>query len=377
MKGAPRTETTDLSYEAFVFSQRKDGATLVLFHAPASEVLSWSQVGVLRPDEQGHQREKRETKVQAIKKFLQADKCNLIPTAVVLAFAPGAARYAPASGATSGRLIVKASPNSANIVDGQHRLFGLSEFNSEAQVAVVAFLDANEVEKAFQFLVINNKSTRVAAPHAKAILANMKDTPLIGRLRGARLAFDMDGIRDVDLLNTDPDSPFHNLIDWSITHETTRLVQASAIESSLSYLGSLSVPELEDRDSRRTVFMTIWKATRRTWPSHWDGNSRLISKVGVICLTRFVIDTISTWADSDRLEIDILDTEQIDALTREILNHMDPSFWTSPWSTKAPGGFDTNQGRERIVKALTQLYRNGRRGLDWADGIEIIDSTGA
>jgi hypothetical protein len=201
----------------------------------------------------------------------------------------------------------------------------------------------------------------------------MKGTRLADRLRGARLAFDAEGIRDVDILNTDKDSPFFSLVDWSITDESSRTVQATALEVSLAHLGNLSVPELDDRDVRRSVFATIWKAVKKTWPELWTQESRLLSKVGVVCLTRFAIDTITKWADSDQLQIDLLDLDQIDGLTRDILKYMDSRFWTQPWAATASGGFDTNQGRERVVKALTQLYRNGKRGEEWSTDIEIIE----
>jgi DGQHR domain-containing protein len=366
-----------LQYDAFEFTQRNVAQSgLVIFHASVKDVLSWSTVGVLGPDSMGHQREKREAKVRAISKFLRADRRNIIPTAVVLAFTKGAAKFtrSPDHEASGfGVLSIVRKPESANIVGGQHRVYGMEEYNSETHVAIVGLLDADDLEKAFQFLVINNKSTKVPATHAKALLAKMKNTKLSERLRGARLAFDAEGIRDVDILNTDTESPFYNCIDWSTTEEDSRMVQATAIEASLSHLGNLSVPELDDRDVRRSVFSTIWKTVKTAWPDLWGNGSRLISKVGIVCLTRFIIDTITKWADSDELEIDILDPDQVEKQTIKILKYMDKRFWTQPWATTASGGFDTNQGRERVLKALTQLYRNGKREVEWSSDIEIIE----
>jgi hypothetical protein len=99
----------------------------------------------------------------------------------------------------------------------------------------------------------------------------------------------------------------------------------------------------------------------------------LVSKVGIFCLTRFIADRISQWADSDDLEIEITDLDQIKGLTEKILSHMDAKFWTTPWAERASGGYDTNQGRDRVITALTQLYRNGRREIAWYTDIDIID----
>jgi hypothetical protein len=201
----------------------------------------------------------------------------------------------------------------------------------------------------------------------------MATTRLAERLKGARLAFDVQGIRDVDLVNSEQDSPFYQTIDWSTTPAATRMVQATSIEMSLDYLDGLGIPEYADRDTRRSVFLTIWRAIRDHWEVLWVPGSRLVSKVGIVCLTRFVADLITRWADSDELDIEVTDLEQIHEQTTKIVGYMDPRFWSAPWAEKAQGGFDTNQGRERVLGALTHLYRNGRRGVEWYSEIEIIE----
>jgi DGQHR domain-containing protein len=368
---------TNYRYGSFRFSQtiKKKSSALVVFYAPVGEVLSWAEVGVLTSTTSGHQRERRDAKVKAIGRFLLANERNMIPTAVIVAFTRGAVAFRPLGGALDGlgELQIKGTRSSANIVDGQHRLYGMEQHDAGAKVAIVGLLDADDVEKAFHFLVINNKSTKVPTTHVKAVLASMQETALIDRLRGAGIAFDADGIRDVDVINTDKDSPFYHSVAWSTTPQASRLVQATALEASLAYLGNLSVPELEDRDVRRSFFLAMWKAIKETWGTLWTENSRLISKVGVVCLTRFLSDRITTWADNDRIEINILDLEQIATQTREIIAVMDTRFWTHAWAERASGGFDTNQGRDRVVAALTRLYRNGKRNLPWNEDIDIIE----
>ena len=116
---------------------------------------------------------------------------------------------------------------------------------------------------------------------------------------------------------------------------------------------------------------------KEEWPKLWVKDSRLISKIGVICLTRFIADLITNWADSDELNIEVTDLEQIEDQTRKIIKYIDPKFWTTPWAEKAQGGFDTNQGRDRVMAAITQLYRNGRRDNPWYTDIDIIDRSSA
>jgi DGQHR domain-containing protein len=330
----------------------------------------------------GPQRERKDARVLAISNFLAADSRNTIPTAIILAFTKGGATFKPVVGpresAGAGHLAIKESSGFvAEIVDGQHRLYGMNAFNPNTEAAVVSLLDADPVEKAFQFLVINNKSSRVPATHTKALLARMKSTALVDRLKGARLAFDAEGIKDVDLINNDRESPFYHTIDWATTPGTKRMVQATAIELSLDYIEGLGVPEFQDRDIRRSVFLSIWRVIRDNWSALWKPQSRLVSKVAVICLTRFICDRITNWADSDDLDIEITNLEQIEQLTKKLISKMDARFWTTPWAEKAQGGFDTNQGRDRVLTAITQLYRNGRRDIEWYTDIDIIERSAA
>ena len=365
---------TKADFPAFKFRQRGDAAPeVVVFCASVGMICKFAVVEELTPTTRGPQREQKEARVVAIKKFLDADPKNTIPTAIILAFAPGKATFKATAGGTLS--VDWGNGAAATIVDGQHRLFGIASYDSSMQVAVVGLLDADQVERAFQFLVINNKSSKVPATHTKALLAKMKATPLAKRLKGARLSFDAEGIKDVDLVNSDPESPFYNSVDWTTTPKAQRLVQATGIELCLSYLSGLQLAEFEDRDIRRSVFLTIWKTVRSTWPKLWKKDSRLVSKVGMFCLTRFVVDRISQWADNDELDIEVTDLAEIEAQTKRILGYMDQRFWTAPWADKASGGFDTNQGRERVLNALTQLYRNGRKDLDWYTDIDIVDPT--
>lgn len=370
-----------ISYDAYVFEQRgNDGPRCVIFSAPVREVLQWANVETLGHKTSGHQREKKEARVEAIAKFLKSDASNTIPSAVIVAFSSGSTSFALNDGKSEGacgNLEVSLKQGSGSIVDGQHRIFGINEFDPNMQVPIVGILDADPVERAFQFLVINNKSSRVPATHTKALLAEMKGTKLAERLKGARVAFDAEGINDIDLVNTDPESPFFETIDWTKTPSEKRLVPATAVELSLDYLGGLGLSEFDDRDVRRSVFLTIWKIIREEYSDYWEKDSRLVSKVGIICLTRFIVDRITNWADSDDLEIEITDLDVIETYTKKIIKHMDPGFWTTPWAEKAHGGFDTHQGRDRVLAAITQLYRNGRRGLPWYTDIDIIERSAA
>ena len=61
-------------YRGFAFRQRPDGPKLVVFRAPVKEIVLWAQVEQLGPKRTGPQRERKEARVEAIAKFLTADR---------------------------------------------------------------------------------------------------------------------------------------------------------------------------------------------------------------------------------------------------------------------------------------------------------------
>jgi DGQHR domain-containing protein len=378
--GQPAKLPGPFKYESFVFDQRpKHSPTLAIFHAPVRQVLSWADIDALSYKNVGPQRERKKARVTQIKRFLATE--NVIPTAIIVGFNKGMTEFTPTAGSIAGCGTLEITLDgddsfAATVVDGQHRLYGIDEYSHDAKVPIVGLLDADELEKAFQFLVINNKASKVPPAHAKALLAKMNEKALADRLRTARVSLDVAGARDVDLVNSDDESPFFESIDWPATKKENRLVQPTAIELSLEYIKNLGVSEFDDRDVRRSLFLAIWKVIKAKWPSLWKRNSRLLSKVGIYCLTRFVIDMITNWADNDELNIELTELDEIKKHTNKILRYMDPGFWTTPWAASAQGGFDTNQGRQRVVDALTQMYRNVRREEDWSTDIDILEKPG-
>jgi hypothetical protein len=76
------------TYPAIFTRQRGssgDAVTLATFTAPVGEVLKWAAVDRLRVDGEGHQRLRNVAKVRAIRRFLELDPRNTIPTAVTVA----------------------------------------------------------------------------------------------------------------------------------------------------------------------------------------------------------------------------------------------------------------------------------------------------
>src|SRR5262245_23548167 len=73
-------------YECLVTIQRPQGGapSFCLFHAPAGEILEWADIKRLEEEAGAPQRRTSPAKVKAIRRFLEKDQRNTIPTSVVL-----------------------------------------------------------------------------------------------------------------------------------------------------------------------------------------------------------------------------------------------------------------------------------------------------
>jgi DGQHR domain-containing protein len=365
-------------YDCLLSKQRTsaDAPSFCIFHAPAGEILDWADIRRLNPDDPGApQRQTSRAKVRAIKKFLDGDQRNTIPTSVVLTIDLGLEQIerlqidGTHSFGTIKIEFADGAPKPGLVIDGQHRLYGMKEFGPDTEVNVVAILAANDMEKAFQFLVINNKASKVSMDHIRALSLHYEEEALNTRLETARLTLDPN-VGYVGLVNNADDSPFYGQVDWPATPEANRLIVPASIEAAIGLIKDQKVRDFDNsNDVLLEFFYTIWRHIKQRWPTLWNGTSHLLDKVGVICMTKYMTDALVGSYDLGRL--DISDPEDVGRLVDEVLAYQEPSFWTVPW---IPSSYDTKAGRALIVSSLVQIARNLRAGEAWHEGLEIIDA---
>jgi len=157
----------------------KRRAILCIFHAPVAEILAWSDIRRLEDEPGAPQRRMSPAKVKAIRRFLEQDKRNTIPTSVILTLDLPEGSVERIEGYESFAIltveVLEGQQKPGLIIDGQHRLLGMNDFSPTTNVNVVAILGANDVEKAFQFLVINNKASKVSLDHIRALALHYED----------------------------------------------------------------------------------------------------------------------------------------------------------------------------------------------------------
>ncbi|MBK9170704.1 MAG: DGQHR domain-containing protein, partial [Bryobacterales bacterium] len=317
-------------YECLLVRQRDDAAapTFVAFHAPASEVLAWSAIRRLEEEPGAPQRQTSPAKVKAIRRFLEGDARNTIPTSVIITLDLSREHLAVDDRYTSVAVLefdyVEGEPKPGLVIDGQHRLLGVQSFAEGARVSVVALLDVDDMEKAFQFLVINNKASKVSVDHIRALALHYTEESLKERLATARLNLNPN-VGFVGLVNDDSDSPFRGMVSWPLTPEPNRIVTPTSIESSISYIQQQKVREFSSDDVLLEFFYSIWRRISERWPELWNRDSRLLSKVGVICMTQYMTDVLVSLYDLGRL--DVSDPDAVSASTNEILGYQERRFW--------------------------------------------------
>ncbi len=375
---------TTFRYPCLVSQQRTGDnvPTFCIFHAEVGQILKWAAIRRLQDEPGAPQRKESPAKVNAVKRFLSLDARNTIPTAVILTLNlplnsvkrmdTGAVGWDPES--SIGRLEFELPDDVTDadkpglVVDGQHRLLGMNKHDPSTHVNVIGLLGTNDMETAFQFLVINHKASKVPTDHIRALSLQYGAEELNERLRTARLTLDPN-LSSVNLLDKDESSPFHRIISWPTNPEAQQLVVPSAIEASVAYIQQKKVKQFqESEDVLLEYFNAVWGAIKDRWPDLWNKGSRLLSKVGILCMTEYITDALVSYFDWGRL--DIGDPDQVRKMVGELLDHQDKQFWTIPWVT---GSYDTKSGVSILVAALVQIARNKRSDEPWSSEIPVLD----
>ncbi len=346
------------------------GPIVATFAAPVGDLLEWTTIQQISVGGPGHQRIKNEAKIRAISRFLRLDERNSIPTALIVAIR-GVQNIDPNEfGACTTLLIPDTEEPPGLVIDGQHRLFGISEFDPTMRINVVALINPNEDEIVFQFLVINNKATKVTTDHVKLLGLNYEESALSERLKTARLTLSRHASL-VGIVDGSEDSPFFHAVIWPIEEEEggdrTYLVLPAAIEQAIAVIAQKNLPDLADEDALLEFFFALWTVVKETWNELWVPESPLLGKVGVVTLTSFIIDDLTPLVD--RGDIDISNPDTVREEVQKILATLTPEFWTSEWSARS---LDTSAGRQLVVDALIQIRRNNRRDIPWYTDVQLV-----
>ena len=353
------------------------GPRFALFAAPAGEITQWAGIRRRNETAQGTQRALNKSKLSALRNFLAKEPRNTIAPAITitLRLAPGQVQDVDAENHFS--IITLDIPEGDGeiekpglIIDGQHRLFGIAEYDSTCPVNVVALLNADDLETAFQFLVINNKVTPVQPDLIRTLALDYAEGALADRLKTARLTLHAN-LPYVGIMDTDDDSPFQGLIALVAAGEQTgeRYISPAAIENAITVIQKKEVRELKSDDALCEFFYAIWSCLKQgAWAPLWEPSSKLMTKSGIIAMTSFVTDALIAKYDYAG-NLDVSDPAEVREQVRIILQYQTPEFWTSEWTMRIS---DALVVRGKILDALTKIYRNLRSNTPWHEDVDLV-----
>jgi DGQHR domain-containing protein len=348
-----------------------------LFAAPAGEIELWAAIRRRIETEHGTQRPLNKAKLNALSKFLKMDDRNTIPPAITITLRVDAAHIQTIDAARKFYVMTLDVPANASdadkpglIIDGQHRLFGIKASDPTYLVNVVALLNADDLETAFQFVVINNKVTPVQPDLIRTLVLDYDEGDLAKRLKAARLALHQN-LPFVGIIDTDDDSPFNGIIGLVVpgSQEGQRFVPPAAIENAIAIIQKKEVRELKSDDALCEFFYAIWSVLKQNgWTELWAPNSKLMTKVGIVAMTSFVTDALIAKYDFGG-DFDISDPVKVREQVQAILQYQTPDLWKSEWTIKIN---DSLAVREKIIESLTKIYRNLRTGQSWNEELDLV-----
>ncbi|REE17154.1 DGQHR domain-containing protein [Paraburkholderia sp. BL27I4N3] len=373
-------------YSAIIYRQRDTADQLFcVFPARVGEVQLWATVDRLTPENKaGVQRERKDARVDAIGDFFKADDRNTIPTSIIIAIPRASLDLGgieekdistqPVSVAITID-VPDGQPVPGLIIDGQHRTYGIAKYDSTIPVNVVAIVGAGDDEIAFQFIVINNKVSKVSPDHIKALKLEYSDANLDSRLtRSARMR-SSGAPAYLEQIDTQDDSPFKGMLKWPRNEvDAKRSIPLNAFEMALMHIGSKRLDQVGGEEGVSSdfiarFFIEMWKRVKASWPALWDDPaSRLLKKVGVVCMSQYLVDTLVSWSLSPYAKIDLTDLNQAGDVVTDILKQQEMAFWTAEWDAAS---LDTKSGREWVVDSLERIQYNKANNLPWNKNVSL------
>jgi DGQHR domain-containing protein len=385
-------------YFGFRLKQRNDPVAVSFFVFPAlpKDIIRWSTVDRLEEREGGVQRRISDARLRSIARFFVLETINVIPTSVVLAFPPGVSKFSPLSTEEFnadlmlceglieeccqwGTLSFEFDPDKplierpAFVVDGQHRLFGMSRVENEnLPILVSALIDAEPNEQAFQFIVINNKVTRVPSDLVRSLIVDFDEDSLQKRLETARVSLRAQALL-VAIIDDEIESPLFEMIDWERRRGGGRpAVKPTAIEDSLKYIRRRFHVFDEDEDALIDFFFAMWHGVKNTYSVLWEQiKNHIFENAGFKTFSEYLTDEIETLVGIDY--VDIYDKDSVTKAVETISGQIEVNFWQEEWKLKS---LDTSAGREIVKDNLKLIRQNRKDRREWSTGLTLVGLQG-
>ena len=367
-------------YSGIQVKQRANSdITFIVMAVQAKQVYQWAQADDIRLDKGNVQRELIDSRWRQVKKFFLADARNIVPTSVTVAFDEETIHRVDTAADLDG------NPNAyfinelgdgldsfveiwfedsvrenAYIIDGQHRLKGMSELEEDLLVPVCLFPSLSRLERAFQFVTINNKSHKVPTDNLKALIRNFDTIELSLRDRLAQASITARGFAThVDVMNEDAEGPFFKIVNWVNNRHADgkKIIVPAAIENAITAIHKGFPETKNDPADAIIVLSSIWRAIFEHYHvtlANVEQFKNLTKKPVIQRLTEMVVDHLVRTLDPV-FSIGGVTKNNAHA-AREVaikmVTNVPAEFWTDNWKLK---GLDTGAGRDLITRGIRHI----------------------
>ncbi|MFI5509094.1 DGQHR domain-containing protein DpdB [Mycobacterium sp. NPDC051804] len=356
---------------------------LYLFALAAHEIREVADVARISRDEAGkligYQRPERRNHVKQILEYLNSGDV-LFPNGLILAL-PDTVRFRSSRGpgttddigTTAGTIEIplpadESQPRPAWIVDGQQRSLALARTaNSNLAVPVAGFVAPTLEIQRDQFLRVNT-----VAPLPSNLVTEL--LPEVISAPSPRLSQRRMPSALVDMLNRDPESPFHGLIKRASTEVEDRraavVTDTSLVEALKESLESPSgvlfpyrnmATGTTDTDGIRRILLTYWRAVREVFPDAWGRpptESKLMGGVGIRAMSRLM--------DRVMVHVDTASSNAQAETQKEIARIAERCHWTGGVWEELGLPWDDVQNVAKHISALSNFlaraYVDARKG---------------
>jgi len=290
---------------------------------------------------------------------------------VTVALDPGAVTFRGTGREASGKVgtveIKLGKRRPGLIIDGQHRVYGAFREMPDLHLNIVAFLEDDDAERAFQFVVINNTAARINRDHIQALNLQFDKQALNDRLIiSSGVGLGMATQKFDDLQVVDQNEPFVGLLKYPTNSQG--FIAPNAIEGALAEtyeraaLLGMEGDELE-------LFLSVWDQIRRIRSNVWYEGSKLLEKVAIYALTVYLLDSMVSRQRNADERVDFSSDAVLEEQIERVLGRIPEEFWTVEWTAKE---MDTSLGRANLINALNIVDSNARFNRPWYESVSFI-----
>ena len=241
---------------------------LYMFSAPVSQL--WQILSVNRrveDKEEGYQRVLSPSRVRAISRYIKAD--NPIPLSILVSLDTATID------ASCTTLSIPNKPDAGWVIDGQHRLAGAHESETELPLPVIAFIGLDPTDQIRQFVTINREAKGVSTSLYYDLLKYIperKNVTEVAKERAADLA---------NQLKRDDDSPFFERIVVTTTPRKGELSLNNFVRKVYPLVQEGRVLNIYTEHEQRMIISNYYTALKIVFPVEYTKpNSKFFQTLG-------------------------------------------------------------------------------------------------